>query len=219
MNLKTLFLGVLLILIVGIGGLVYRNALEHPNQPIACPLDAELCPDGTAVGRTGPSCTFPACPPPNVSLPDLGIAFAIPAGFAASTLPDPASVASYDTAASGAASSSEPSSIVIRRYAIDASTTALTTIQDTAIGGASGAPLPATAFTSVILGNHRFSVVQIERFEGVVDTAYYFARTTDVIRFDAIDRGVLNWTDSSLDTATLPAQSALRKMLGTLQGE
>jgi hypothetical protein len=28
----------------------------------ACPADAKLCPDGSSVGRTGPNCTFPACP-------------------------------------------------------------------------------------------------------------------------------------------------------------
>ncbi|MGB4076548.1 MAG: hypothetical protein WBK28_02490 [Minisyncoccia bacterium] len=29
---------------------------------LACPMDAKLCPDGSAVGRTGPNCEFPACP-------------------------------------------------------------------------------------------------------------------------------------------------------------
>jgi hypothetical protein len=28
----------------------------------ACPEDAKLCPDGTAVSRTGPNCEFPPCP-------------------------------------------------------------------------------------------------------------------------------------------------------------
>ena len=31
-----------------------------PAQP--CQDDARVCPDGSAVGRTGPNCTFPACP-------------------------------------------------------------------------------------------------------------------------------------------------------------
>lgn len=214
---KKIFFGVLLILLVGIGGVVYRNALEHPNQPVACPLDAKVCPDGTAVSRTGTACTFAACPPPNVSLPDADISFALPAGLAASTPPDAASVAAYDLASDS--TSTEPSSIVIRRYQIDASSTALATIQATAIGGASGAPLPATAFSSVVLGaNHRFTVVQIERFEGVVDVAYYLSRENDVLRFDAVDRGVEDWTDASLDVSVLPAQKALRQLLTTLQG-
>ena len=62
MNVKTLFLGVALIILVGIGGLVYRNAVEHPSRPIACPADAKVCPDGTSVGRSGPFCEFALCP-------------------------------------------------------------------------------------------------------------------------------------------------------------
>ena len=153
---KTLLLGIALIIILGIGGVLYRNAVEHPSQPIACPLDAEICPDGTPVSRTGLSCTFPACPPPNVSLPYVGIAFAIPAGFAAVALPDAASVAAYEMPAAPPAGGST-ADIIIRRYAIEASTTALSTIQQTAIGGASGAPVSATSFSSSVLGTHRFT--------------------------------------------------------------
>lgn len=31
------------------------------DSPVPCPADAKLCADGTAVGRTGPNCEFPAC--------------------------------------------------------------------------------------------------------------------------------------------------------------
>ena len=34
----------------------------NPTQ-IACTMEAKICPDGTAVGRTGPNCEFAACPP------------------------------------------------------------------------------------------------------------------------------------------------------------
>lgn len=213
---KGLLLGILLIVIIGIGGLIYRNAVERPSQPIACPVDAKVCPDGTAVARTGLSCSFPACPPPNVSLPDAGVAFALPAGFAPAEAPDTASIAAYER--NGGATTSA-ARIIIRRYAIVASSTALATIQQTAIGGATGEPVPATSFSSTLLGTRRFTVVSIERFEGVVDTAYYFARGADVLRFDAIDTGVANWTDANLDTTALPAATALRQMLATLQGE
>lgn len=215
-RLKSLLYGIFLILLIGLGGLVYRNAVEHPQEPIACPLDALVCPDGTAVSRTGTSCTFPACPLPNVVLTDIGVAFAVPDGFSSTTPPDAASVAAY---LSAAGTSTEPSEIIIRRFAVPASSTPLSVIQATAIGGTSGVPVPATAFSSSMFGTHRFTRVTIERFEGVVHTAYYLARTTDVLRFDAIDRGVLNWTDPQLDPEKLPAQSALRKLLSTLQGE
>jgi hypothetical protein len=32
------------------------------TEPVACTDEARLCPDGTAVGRTGPNCEFAACP-------------------------------------------------------------------------------------------------------------------------------------------------------------
>lgn len=213
---KGLFLGILLIILLGFGGFAYRNVVERSIRPIACPLDALACPDGTAVARTGLSCTFPACQPPNISLPNAAIAFAVPSGFAASALPDATSIAAYESSAT--AYSTQAASIVIRRYALSASSTALYTIQQTAIGGASGLPISATRFTSTMLGNHRFTVVSIERFEGVVNTAYYLARGADVLRFDAIDHGVMGWGDSRLDVSTLPAHAALAKLLYTLQG-
>lgn len=35
-----------------------------PTPKTACTLEAKICPDGTAVGRTGPNCEFAACPSP-----------------------------------------------------------------------------------------------------------------------------------------------------------
>jgi|CXWL01.1.fsa_nt_gi hypothetical protein len=214
---KGLLLGMLLIIVVGIVGLVYRNSVEHPSQQIACPMDALVCPDGTAVSRAGSSCTFPVCPPPNVSLPDDNLSFALPTGFVASEIPDAASIIAY--AFPITASSTPVAEIVIRRYAVHASSTPLATIQQTAISAASGLPIGATSFTSTTLSNHRFTIVVIERFEGVIDTAYYLTRGAEVLRFDAIDRNVALWTDPNLDTRTLPAHAALIKLLTTLQGQ
>ena len=210
---KSLLLGIVAIIIIGIGGLVYRNIVEHPQQPIACPMDAMICPDGTSVVRTGSSCTFTPCLPPNVTFENIGISFAVPIGFVTDELPDAASVAAYKMSAT---SSTEVNNIVIRRYEIIASSTALETIQRTAISGTSGLPVPITAFTSTILGTNRFTIVSIGRFEGVVDTAYYLVRGTDVLRFDAIDRGV-DWTNLNLDVSTLSTHKALVKLLTTLQ--
>ena len=32
------------------------------NKPAACTQEAKLCPDGSAVGRSGPNCEFDSCP-------------------------------------------------------------------------------------------------------------------------------------------------------------
>lgn len=231
MDWKTLLFGIVLIIVLGIGGLVYRNAVEQANKPVACPMDAKICPDGTAVARQGLACDFPVCPPPNVALDAVNLAYAVPAGFApvaSATVPDDgtrglstvlAAYASLPSASSTSASSSapEPAMIVIRRYPVAASSTPLATIEATAVSATSGAPVPPTAYTSENIGGQRFTIITIERFEGVIDTAFYLARGTDVIRFDAIDRGA-DWTNPTLSVSTLPAESALRALLATLQG-
>lgn len=33
-------------------------------EPVRCTQEAKLCPDGSAVGRTGPNCAFAPCPSP-----------------------------------------------------------------------------------------------------------------------------------------------------------
>lgn len=38
------------------------SGIVNEPEPVACTLDAKICPDGTAVGRTGPNCEFAACP-------------------------------------------------------------------------------------------------------------------------------------------------------------
>jgi hypothetical protein len=32
------------------------------SKPVACTLEAKICPDGSAVGRGGPNCEFEECP-------------------------------------------------------------------------------------------------------------------------------------------------------------
>lgn len=41
-------------------GIYYFNR----NALVACPEDARLCPDGTAVSREDPDCKFVSCPKP-----------------------------------------------------------------------------------------------------------------------------------------------------------
>ncbi|XKT75342.1 MAG: hypothetical protein ACJKSS_00965 [Patescibacteria group bacterium UBA2103] len=62
---KELTLGVLLLILVGFGSFLYQNAKNNKpidKGPVACTLEAKMCPDGSYVGRKGPSCEFEACP-------------------------------------------------------------------------------------------------------------------------------------------------------------
>lgn len=60
-------------LILMLGGLVLligliilsRQQFQSGEGHVACTLEAKLCPDGSAVGRTGPRCEFAKCPGEN----------------------------------------------------------------------------------------------------------------------------------------------------------
>jgi hypothetical protein len=73
---KTIVGGAVLVVAVAVGLGVYTFGLKPVSAPLgdntatttamwACNADAMLCPDGSSLGRTGPSCQFPACPPPD----------------------------------------------------------------------------------------------------------------------------------------------------------
>lgn len=51
----------LLIIIVS-ASLMYFISSYSQTKKIACTMEAKICPDGSAVGRTGPNCEFTPCP-------------------------------------------------------------------------------------------------------------------------------------------------------------
>ena len=47
------------------GGQTFTEEIDPisiPPEPVACTMEAKLCPDGSYVGRTGPNCEFTQCP-------------------------------------------------------------------------------------------------------------------------------------------------------------
>lgn len=41
----------------------FKNQFDwQDEEPVACTAEAKICPDGSAVGRTGPNCEFAPCP-------------------------------------------------------------------------------------------------------------------------------------------------------------
>lgn len=42
--------------------IVFAGVSTSTKTPTACTMEAKLCPDGSAVGRTGPNCEFATCP-------------------------------------------------------------------------------------------------------------------------------------------------------------
>jgi len=62
---KTLFITLAIfgsiVLLIAVAG-IYRFNFTNDDLYIACTEEAKICPDGSAVGRTGPNCEFTACP-------------------------------------------------------------------------------------------------------------------------------------------------------------
>lgn len=59
---KKIYILISLLVVVGAGAAILMTIGKKNIEPIACTMEAKLCPDGTAVGRTGPNCEFTACP-------------------------------------------------------------------------------------------------------------------------------------------------------------
>lgn len=57
----TVIMGTVAVAVVGALWMVNVRTVQAPGQE-ACTMEAKLCPDGTAVGRTGPNCEFAECP-------------------------------------------------------------------------------------------------------------------------------------------------------------
>jgi hypothetical protein len=212
---KELAAGIVLILVLGIGALLYRNVVERPGviaPEVACTAEAKLCPDGTAVGRQGIRCEFAACPYPNVEVADVGIAFVVPAGY----VPDENAYGADTTLI--AAFVKTPHTIVVRRYPIpegeDAESVILSQVR---YQPADEQAADFSRFRTVTLGAHTFRETTIERFEAMAYTSYFLVRPTDVLRFDLVEQEVSAWTDPALDISALPEHAAFRQLLSTLQ--
>ncbi|HYE22877.1 MAG TPA: hypothetical protein VEA92_00250 [Candidatus Paceibacterota bacterium] len=220
---KQIIAGVVLIIVVGLGGFLYRNILERNAIPqpgeTACTMEAKLCPDGQSVGRTGPTCAFAPCPLPNVELSSIGIAFAIPEGYAqnhAAPGGDPTLIAAFEKPGM---EGSPAHAIVVRRYEIPVGGTAdAVMLENTMLEPSGMQPESIEEFGFATVAGRSYRTITVERFEAQVHTVYYLARAADVLRFEVLERDVMSWTDSSLDIMTLPEHAALLRMLETLQG-
>jgi hypothetical protein len=68
-NLKVYYLLAVIVALVLVGIYYWSNkqaASDMETLPeeemVACTMDAKICPDGSAVGRSGPKCEFTPCP-------------------------------------------------------------------------------------------------------------------------------------------------------------
>lgn len=61
---------VALIAFITIAYLAYDRMSAPGVEEVMCAADAMVCPDGSTVGRVGPTCAFEACPPVENGIPD-----------------------------------------------------------------------------------------------------------------------------------------------------
>lgn len=223
---KAVIAGVAVILVVGVGAFLYKSAIEKPQEmytgqtvatTTACSQDARVCPDGTAVGRTGPNCSFAACPPPNVSytIGSSTLAFVKPSGFAEQGTGSGNIIATFEQTST---TSSNASTITVQAFPIGSGQTPGQVMLANTTFDPSGLQATSTiGFKNITEGSNVYSEVKIGQFEGVVQSAYYLTTPTVVYRFDITERGVQDWMDASLDPDTLPQHAEMLQMLSTVQ--
>lgn len=63
--------GIILFAALCLGGLSFIQNKKDIQVPVACTMEAKICPDGSAVGRIGPSCEFAQCPTDGIPVLDI----------------------------------------------------------------------------------------------------------------------------------------------------
>lgn len=210
---KTLAAGIVLIILIGFAGFFYRNVAErNAVPPVACTMEAKICPNGESVGRSGPSCEFSMCPPPNAESKEFDISYVIPEGY----FPDGSPLGiTYSKPALG---EGVYHAIHIKRYPIPEGQTADEVIlANTRYQPADMQAEDFERFDTVLINGKTFRSTVIERFEAQVYSSYFLARATDVLRFDVVENDVSEWTNPDLVVSDLPEHQALLEMLATLQ--
>jgi len=214
---KNLLIGIALLILIGIAGFLYRNSLESHDQALQGPAAAhKLCLDGS-LAKADTIGGEPKCPASNVQDTDNGISYVLPEGYVADE-----HAYGADSTLIGAfmkdATTTSSQTIIIRAYPIPSGETAQQVmLEETRLEPSDMNPKDMSAFTPKIIGTNTFSSIVVERFEGVVDSAYFLARADDVLRFDIVEKDVQDWTSPTLDINSLPEHQAFLKMLNTLQ--
>lgn len=218
---KSLIFGIVLIVLLGVGGFLYKNVMETTGGPtqLACTEEAKVCPDGTGVGRSGPSCEFAPCPFPNVEFIDASLSFALPQGYeqgvqepgADGYIPEMLNFYQKQAAGTGY------HYISVYRYDIPEGKSANEVIIENTLLSPSGELVSGMEkFDPVLIQGRTFNHIVIERFEGQVVSAYYLIRDTDVLRFDVLEQDV-DWTNPDLVIETLPEHKNLLTLLSSIQ--
>jgi len=185
---KELMLGVVLVILLGLGSFVYQNALTDrnaPEGPIACTLEARICPDGSAVGRTGPLCEFEACSTDPIS-------YTAPEGFKDS-LPLLSSIVEGRLGFY----TKEPSTISnnITIHAFKTENPEQTLLEKVALTPSDLHPKSIEDFEIVTIGDRDVYRIVNERFEATVEVTYGIFLEDFLVLVSLRDIAVENWME------------------------
>lgn len=216
---KSLFFGIVLILLIGFGGFFYRNVAEHTGAPVSavCTEEAKICPDGSTVGRTGSSCDFAPCLPPNIEISRVGISFVMPAGY--NPIPSESTEGERIAGYLKMTPKGLPlNTINVYQYPIGEGETA----DEVVLAHTRYQPSDTQAenferFETLLINGKQYRQTVLERFEGMVNSAFYLTREHDVLKFEIIEHDVLDWTNPELVVTNLPEHKALLELLSTVQ--
>lgn len=218
---KQLIAGIVILFVVGVGSFLYRNTMERPGvspSEVACTMEAKLCPDGSSVGRTGPSCAFAPCVFPNIEIAEAGISFVVPEGYVADENAygaDPDMLAAF---VKPSLSGNPQHTIIVRRHPIPVGETAeAVLLEATRFQPADMQAEDMSRFSDLSINEITFKEVVIERFEALVHSRYYLVREQDVLSFDIIEHDVTDWMEPTLAIRALPEHAAFLGILRTLQ--
>lgn len=218
---KQLLAGIVILFVVGFGSFLYRNIVERPAITAAqpeCTLEAKICPDGTSVERTGPSCEFAACELPNIEIADVGVSFVMPVGYQADDNAYAADPSFLAMLVKPSLSENPQHTIAVYRYLIPEGKTANEVIlESTRYQPADIAAEDFSEFRDVLVNGKTFRETTIERFEALVHSSYFLVRESDVLRFDIMEHDVTGWMEPGLSVRDLPQHAALLGLLRTLQ--
>lgn len=218
---KQLLAGVAILFVVGIASFLYRNTVERPGVVVpegACTMEAKICPDGTSVGREGPSCAFSPCPAPNVEISSAGVGFVIPEGYRAGESASGTNSELLAVFVKPSLSEAVSHTIRVYQYQIPEGKTADDVIlARTRYQPADEAAEDFARFSTKSVNGKVFRTTTIERFEALVHTSYFLARGGNVLRFDITEHDVTDWMDPGLAIDMLPEHQAVNALLASLQ--
>jgi hypothetical protein len=228
---KQILAGIVLLILLGIGGFIYRYEVQsakiqgtpgatsgitsQSNGSEACTQDAKVCPDGSAVGRTGPNCSFAVCPLPNIELTSgsTTIGFVLPSGYKDHIVPNDSSnyIGSYIQSLGAA-----PSIIDVYNFPLaNGQTPSQVMLAESYFDSSNSLATSTSEFKTITEGENTFYEIELGHTTNEVHSAYYLYEPTSVLRFDITENGVQS--SASADPNSLPQHQALQQMLATLQ--